>query len=72
VRRKFKWESFKTTSDMAHHLVGALLMGIGGVVAMGCTVGHGLSGLSLMSLGSVLTLASILAGAALGLRWLSR
>jgi len=72
VRRKFKWESFKTTSDMAHHLVGALLMGIGGVVAMGCTIGHGLSGLSLMSLGSVLTLTGILSGAALGLRWLSR
>ena len=72
LRGRFKWEAFKTTQDMANHLVGALLMGIGGVVAMGCTMGHGLSGLSLLSLGSLLTTISIIGGAALGLRWLSR
>jgi uncharacterized membrane protein YedE/YeeE len=72
LRRRFKWEAFKNTQDMANHLVGALLMGIGGVVAMGCTMGHGLSGISLLSLGSLLTTVSIIGGAALGIRWLSR
>lgn len=72
IRGRFKWEAFKTTQDMAHHLIGALLMGIGGVVAMGCTMGHGLSGISLLSLGSLLTTVSIIGGASLGLRWLSR
>jgi uncharacterized membrane protein YedE/YeeE len=72
ARGRFKWEAFKNTQDMANHLVGALLMGIGGVVAMGCTMGHGLSGISLLSLGSFITTLSIIGGAALGLRWLSR
>jgi uncharacterized membrane protein YedE/YeeE len=45
--------------DTANHLVGAVLMGVGGVVAMGCTIGQGLSGLSTLALGSfIATLAS--------------
>jgi hypothetical protein len=44
-------------------------MGAGGVTAMGCTVGQGLSGVSTLALGSFLALAGILAGAVLGLRW---
>jgi uncharacterized membrane protein YedE/YeeE len=67
--RKFRWEGFRNVDDLANHLVGALLMGVGGVVAMGCTIGQGLSGISTLSLGSFLALAGIMAGAVLALRW---
>ena len=43
-------------------------MGIGGVTAMGCTVGQGLSGLSTLALGSFIAVAGIVAGAVLALR----
>jgi len=67
--RKFRWEGFRNVDDLANHLVGALLMGVGGVVALGCTIGQGLSGISTLSLGSFLALAGIMAGAVLALRW---
>ena len=55
----------------AFHLVGAVLMGVGGVVAMGCTIGQGLSALSTLSLGSFLAVAGIVAGAVVALRYQS-
>jgi uncharacterized membrane protein YedE/YeeE len=67
--RRFRWEGFAGTEDTANHLAGAVLMGVGGVTAMGCTVGQGLSGLSTLSLGSFIAMAGILAGAVLGVRW---
>ncbi|CAM8655599.1 Sulphur transport domain containing protein [Burkholderiales bacterium] len=72
ARGKFKWEGFQNTNDLSRHLIGASLMGIGGVTAMGCTFGHGLSGLSMLALGSLISILSIIAGAWMGLRWLSR
>ena len=66
--RTFRWEAFGGVEDTANHLVGALLMGVGGVTALGCTIGQGLSGLSTLSLGSMLALAGILSGAVLALR----
>jgi uncharacterized membrane protein YedE/YeeE len=66
--RSFRWEGFGGTEDTANHLVGAVLMGVGGVVAMGCTVGQGLSGISTLSLTSFVALAAILAGAVGGLK----
>jgi uncharacterized membrane protein YedE/YeeE len=65
----FRWEGFRGVEDTANHLVGAALMGVGGVTAMGCTVGQGLSGLSTLSLGSFLAVAAIIGGAVLALRW---
>jgi hypothetical protein len=47
-------------------------MGIGGVVALGCTIGHGLTGVSLLALGSVVSVCSILVGGWVGLRYLQR
>ena len=44
-------------------------MGVGGVTAMGCTIGQGLSGLSTLSLGSFIAAAAIVAGAVAALRW---
>ncbi len=67
--RSFRWEGFAGTRDTALHLVGAVCMGIGGVTAMGCTIGQGLSGISTLSLTSVLALAGIVAGALAGLRF---
>ena len=69
--RDFRWEGFASPQDLAHHLVGAVLMGVGGVVAMGCTIGQGLSALSALSLGSFLALAGIVAGAVVALRYQS-
>jgi uncharacterized membrane protein YedE/YeeE len=72
VSKRFQWQGFASTEDLAHHLIGAMLMGVGGVVALGCTIGHGLSGLSLLAVGSVLSVASILVGGWLGLKFLER
>jgi len=46
------------------HIVGGLLMGFGGVTALGCTLGQGVSGLSTLALGAIITTAAIVAGAA--------
>jgi hypothetical protein len=67
--RSFRWEGFRNAEDTANHLVGAVFMGVGGVTAMGCTIGQGLTGLSTLSLGSFVAFAGILAGAVVGLRW---
>ena len=45
VARSFRWESFNNIEDMSNHLIGAILMGFGGVTALGCTIGQGLSGI---------------------------
>jgi uncharacterized protein len=67
--RSFRWEGFANAEDTANHLVGATLMGVGGVTALGCTVGQGLSGVSTLALGSFIALAAIIAGAVLALRY---
>lgn len=67
--RSFRWEGFRGTQDTALHVIGALLMGVGGVTALGCTVGQGLSGVSTLSLTSLLALAGIVAGGLAGLRF---
>jgi uncharacterized membrane protein YedE/YeeE len=69
VSRSFRWEGFGGTEDVANHLVGAVLMGVGGVTALGCTVGQGLSGVSTLSLTSFVALAAIIAGAVGGFRY---
>jgi uncharacterized membrane protein YedE/YeeE len=67
--RSFRWEGFRNVQDTANHLLGAALMGIGGVTAMGCTIGQGLSGLSTLSLTSFVAVAAIIAGAVAGIRF---
>jgi uncharacterized membrane protein YedE/YeeE len=66
---RFRWEGFGSAADTGNHLAGAVLMGVGGVTALGCTVGQGLSGVSTLSLTSFIALAAILSGAVLALRW---
>jgi uncharacterized membrane protein YedE/YeeE len=71
ARGSYRWEGFRDTEDTANHLVGGALMGFGGVTALGCTIGQGLSGVSTLALGSLITLVAIVAGAILGLRYQS-
>lgn len=70
VSRGFRWESFSSAADMRRHLLGAALMGFGGVTAVGCTIGQGISGFSTLALGSLLTFAAIVTGCALTLKWI--
>ena len=65
----FRWEGFRDAGDTANHLIGAMLMGVGGVTALGCTIGQGISGVSTLSLTSFVALAAILAGAVAALRF---
>ncbi len=68
--RKFKFEAFVEVSDMGRHMIGGAIMGVGGVLALGCTVGQGITGMSTLALGSLIALVSIIIGALYGLRYL--
>ena len=62
--RTFRWEGFRDAEDTATHMIGGLLMGFGGITALGCTIGQGITGFSTLALGSIMTFVSIVAGAA--------
>ncbi len=64
IFRKIRIEWFVSWNDFFMHVIGALLMGIGGVLAMGCTIGQGITGVSTLALGSIVTIVSIIAGSA--------
>jgi len=68
--RTARWEGFDSTSRLAASAGGGLLMGVGGVLAAGCSIGQGLSGLSTLSLASFVAVASILLGTLVSLRLL--
>ena len=68
ARKEFRAESFHNAEDMGNHIAGAVLMGFGGVTAMGCSIGQGISGLSMLSAGSSIAVAGIVVGAWLALR----
>jgi hypothetical protein len=68
--REFRWEGFGSIADLRNHVAGAALMGFGGVCALGCTVGQGLSGVSTLAAGAFLTVAGIVAGCAITLWWI--
>ncbi|MDE1949832.1 MAG: YeeE/YedE family protein [Burkholderiales bacterium] len=69
LRREFRLEGFRDAEDLANHLAGGLLMGFGGVTAAGCSIGQGVSGLSLLSAGSVIAVAGIVGGSRAALAW---
>ena len=66
--KKFSLVWFKSMTDFAKHFVGAILMGVGGVLAMGCTIGQGITGASTLALGSFMALGSIIFGSALTMK----
>jgi hypothetical protein len=69
-RGQMRLETFAGRGDMVRHLAGGALMGGGGVLALGCTVGQGLTGAATLGLGSWLALGAILAGGWWGVRHL--
>lgn len=58
----FQWQSFESPAQTGRYLSGAVLMGLGGVLAGGCTVGAGLSGVPTLSVAAILALLAIVAG----------
>lgn len=67
----FHWQGFSSTEELTNHLVGGVLMGVGGVTALGCTVGQGLTGVATLSVGSLLALPGFIAGGLLGMKYLT-
>ena len=67
--RTFRWEGFRDAEDTANHVVGGILMGFGGITALGCTIGQAITGISTLALGSIMTFGAIVAGAALTMKY---
>lgn len=67
--KTFRWEGFMSIEDLINHLIGGLMMGVGGVTAMGCTIGNGLSGFSTLAPASFIALAGIFSGAFLAFKY---
>ena len=64
----FRVETFGTRSEMVSHLAGGVLMGFGGVLALGCTIGQGVTGVSTLAAGSFIAVASIIFGSAITMK----
>ena len=62
MTKRFRLEGFASIEDTRNHIIGAMLMGAGGVTAMGCTIGQGVSGLSTLAVGSFFALAAMIVG----------
>jgi uncharacterized protein len=70
VKGHFRWEACEDPRELRRQIIGAALMGVGAVIAMGCSIGQGLSAFSLLAFSAPVTFAAIFAGAAVGLRQL--
>jgi len=68
VSRSFRFEWFASVRDFVNHFVGALLMGFGGVLALGCTIGQGITGISTLAIGSFIAFGGIVLGSALTMK----
>lgn len=64
----FRIETFASRDDMIRHIIGGILMGFGGVLGLGCTIGQGVTGMSTLALGSAITLIMIIFGSALTMK----
>jgi len=69
LTRNLALETFTDREDLPRNLVGAALMGFGGTIALGCTFGQGLSGLSTLSVSAMITIGGILLGCLWGIRY---
>jgi uncharacterized protein len=65
----FRWEGFASVEDVSNHVLGGIFMGFGGVTALGCTIGQGLTGISTLAIGSIIAFASIIAGCVVALKY---
>jgi uncharacterized protein len=70
ITGSFRWEGFASPQDLRNHLLGGVLMGFGGVCALGCTIGQGITGISTLAVGSFITLGALVAGSVLTMKWL--
>lgn len=70
VRGLFRWEACEDPRELGRQVGGAVLMGIGGVIAMGCSIGQGLTGFATLAWSGPVTIMAIFAGAVFGLRQL--
>ncbi|MBT7237155.1 MAG: YeeE/YedE family protein, partial [Gammaproteobacteria bacterium] len=68
MSKNFRIEWFQSKEDLKRHIIGAVLIGIGGVLSLGCTIGQGVSGVSTLALGSFVTLISIVIGASIAMK----
>jgi len=68
ISRGFRLEWFSSARDFITHVIGAALMGFGGVLGMGCTIGQGITGVSTLAIGSIITLVAIVLGSALTMK----
>jgi uncharacterized membrane protein YedE/YeeE len=68
LSRRFRFEWFSSPGDFINHLVGAILMGVGGVLALGCTIGQAVTGISTLAAGSFLTFVAIVLGSILTMK----
>lgn len=71
-QRKFHLATFSDPSDTLRNLGGAMLMGFGGVMALGCTIGQAITGFSTLALGSLLTFVAIVVGGFVGMKIMER
>ena len=69
---KFRVSGFADSSDTLRNLAGGALMGSGGVIALGCTIGQGVTGFSTLALGSMLALVAIIMGGVAGVKYMER
>ena len=67
--RTFRWEGFRDAEDTANHIVGGMFMGFGGITALGCTIGQGITGFSTLALGSIITFVCIVIGSAATMKY---
>jgi uncharacterized protein len=72
LRGEFKLQSFGSPRELLSYFAGSVLMGFGGVTALGCSIGQGLTGLAMLSLGAVFAVTGIVVGAVLAIRWRDR
>ncbi len=69
---RFRVMGFADVGDMKRNLAGGVLMGVGGAMALGCTIGQGVTGVSTLAVGSLLTTAALVVGGLRGLRYLEQ
>jgi hypothetical protein len=68
LSRSFRWEYFNSPQDMLRHILGAILMGFGGITAMGCTIGQAVTGVSTLAISSFVVFFGIVVGSAVTMK----
>jgi hypothetical protein len=68
LSRSFRLEWFVNFKDFLNHFIGGILMGVGGILALGCTIGQAITGISTLALGSFIAFAGIVFGSAMTMK----